>query len=397
MALVCAAGVALSGTILYVHGQIDRLGDSYTSFCSINDSINCDRVLSSTYARLFGIPVAWFALAAYAGMAAIFGAAAKTGDEDVRSRLLGLGAAGVTGALVFSGYMATVAIFRLETLCLLCMGLYTVSLLNIVLTVLAVRVVRAAGGRMPLHPAMAATIFVGGIAAVVVLAWATWPKSTAPLAATIRTPDDVKAADPEFFKYFEGLPKVDVEGILREGQARTLDPAKVTIVEFFDLECGHCRRNHQMMKDLLARRGDQVQLVHRHFPLDAACNDIVTMSVHPNACRAAEAVECAGLQGKHEEMIDILFANQGQLFAENLTRLAGKIGVDKDKLQHCLDEHQTLPVVLADARAGAKLDIKSTPTVFLGGRRLEGVLDAINKYEMAVILEMPPAPRAAGR
>ena len=109
-----------------------------------------------------------------------------------------------------------------------------------------------------------------------------------------------------------------------------------------------------------------MEIVHRHFPLDATCNDIVPTSIHPNACRAAEAVECAGLMGKHDEMLDIMFQNQGQLFAENLTRLAGKIGLDKDEMQRCLDDHRTLPLVLADARAGAKLDITSTPTVFIG-------------------------------
>jgi protein-disulfide isomerase len=147
-----------------------------------------------------------------------------------------------------------------------------------------------------------------------------------------------------------------------------------------------------LVKQLMAERGGQVELVHRHFPLDANCNDVVPSSLHPNACRAAEAVECAGLQGKHDEMLDILFKNQGQLFAENLVRLAGKIGLDKDALQRCLDEHRTLPVVLEDARAGARLEITSTPTVFIAGRRITGVLEELGKYEMAVIVD-GAAPR----
>jgi predicted DsbA family dithiol-disulfide isomerase len=79
------------------------------------------------------------------------------------------------------------------------------------------------------------------------------------------------------------------------------------------------------------------------------------------------------------------------LFEENLTRLAGKIGLDPAEMQRCLTEHRMLPVVLADARAGAKLDITSTPTVFIGGRRIKGVLEEVGKYEMAVILEASPA------
>jgi protein-disulfide isomerase len=60
-------------------------------------------------------------------------------------------------------------------------------------------------------------------------------------------------------------------------------------------------------------------------------------------------------------------------------------------MQRCLDEHRTLPVVLADARAGARLGITSTPTVFVGGRRIKGVLEEVGKYEMAVLMETPRA------
>ena len=66
-------------------------------------------------------------LAAYLGMAALFAQAARS-EGAARSRLLGLGAVGVIGSLVFSGYMGVISIFRLETLCLLCIGLYAVSI-----------------------------------------------------------------------------------------------------------------------------------------------------------------------------------------------------------------------------------------------------------------------------
>jgi len=384
--LVCLAGVGAAATILYVHGQIDRLGDSYTSFCTVNDSINCDRVLSSPYAKLAGVPVAWFALAAYLGLAALFAQAAR-GDDRSRSRLLRIGAVGLIGALVFSGYMAVIALVRLETLCLLCMALYAVAIVNTGLLVAALRASTQVDGTAPLRPATAAATFLAGVAAMSALAFFTWPPAAAPLSADIRTAEDVKAADPEFFAWYTALSRVDPSLLVRDDQAALTRTGKVLVVDFFDLECAHCKKNYLLVRELASRRSGLVEVVHRHFPLDATCNDVVPQSIHPNACRAAEAVECAGLQGKHDEMLDILFKNQGQLFAENLTRLAGKIGLDKDEMKRCLDEHRTLPLVLADARAGAKLDIKSTPTVFVGGRRIKGALEEVGKYEMAVLVE----------
>lgn len=393
LALVCVVGAGFAATILYVHGQIDAHGESYTSFCTVNSTINCDRVLTSPYAKLGGISVAWLALASYLGLAALFALAARTGRDDSRVRLLGLGTVGVIGALVFSAYMAVTAAIRIEALCLLCTGLYAVALVNAGLAAAAFRSVRHAGGPSPLPPMLAAATFLVSALGVTALGFLTWTNSTeAPISASIVTADDVKKADPEFYAWFTSQPKVGLSTLVRSEQVASLPHDKVVLVDFFDLECAHCKKNYLLIKDLVARRGQQIAIVHRHFPLDATCNDVVEVSVHPNACRAAEAVECAGLQGKHEEMIDILFANQGQLFAENLIRLGGKIGLDKDALQRCLDEHRTLPSVLADARAGAALDIQSTPTVFLGGRRIQGVLDSIGKYEMAVLIETPHGP-----
>jgi len=74
----------------------------------------------------------------------------------------------------------------------------------------------------------------------------------------------------------------------------------VTIVEFSDFLCVFCRRNAEMLSGLLARRSGQLRLVHRHFPLDTTCNDGVIRTMHPFACHAAAAVECAGEQGRYE-------------------------------------------------------------------------------------------------
>jgi uncharacterized membrane protein/protein-disulfide isomerase len=383
---VCLVGVGFSTTIIQVHSQIDQLGDKYTSFCNVNDSINCDRVLSSPYAKLAGIPVAWMSLAAWLGLAAIFAMVARS-EGDKQRRLLRIGALGITGSLVFSAYMAVISVFRLETICLLCTGLYGVALTSAVLLVLALRTARGADGESAFPASHAIATFVTGTAALAALAWTTWPDATAPLSDDIQTAEDVQRVDPEFFAWYTSLPKVDPASLLRDDQKALTGPGKVAIVDFFDLECAHCKKNYMLQKQLKQERADEVAIIHRHFPLDSSCNDVVPASIHPNACRAAEAVECAGLQGKHDEMLDLMFRYQGQLFAENLPRLAGKIDLDKEAFQRCLDEHTTLPLVLADARAGARLEITSTPTVFVGGRRVSGSLDDVGKYEMAVLVE----------
>lgn len=383
--MVSAIGVVVAATLSYVHSQIDTLGDSYTSFCNVNSSINCDKVLSSPFAKLYGIPVAWLGLVGYVVLAALFGHAAAARDEASR-RSLRLATVGVIGSVAFSAYMAVVSVFVLGTICLLCTGLYVVGVTLVGLTVVANRRTRRPGTSAALSPAHAGLAVVAAVALVSALAWATWPK---PQAATssVASAADAQKADPNFYTWYRSLPVVDLRTILRKDQLGAADSQKVVIVDFFDVECGHCRHNHDLLRQLEARRPDQVQLVHRHFPLDTSCNEVVPASIHPNACAAAEAVECAGLQGKLDEMLDVLFANQGQLFAENLPRLAARAGLDKAQFQSCLDQHKTLPRVLEDCRAGAKLEITSTPTTFVQGRRVKGTFDSGDKYDIAVAIE----------
>src|SRR5438874_13665412 len=91
---VALAGVAISTVTLVVHERV-AAGSGYTSFCNLGGIINCDAVLGSHYGVLLGVPVAAWALAAFAAgvLLALPGAfgAGSGGVADLL--LLGLGSA----------------------------------------------------------------------------------------------------------------------------------------------------------------------------------------------------------------------------------------------------------------------------------------------------------------
>jgi protein-disulfide isomerase len=74
--------------------------------------------------------------------------------------------------------------------------------------------------------------------------------------------------------------------------------AKVTLVEYSDFECPYCLNHASTLKQIRDEYSGKVRIVFRHFPL----------SFHANAQLAAEASECASLQGKFWEMHDKLFS-----------------------------------------------------------------------------------------
>src|SRR4051812_6966972 len=95
--------------------------------------------------------------------------------------------------------------------------------------------------------------------------------------------------------------------------------ATITLVEYGDFECPHCRRAHPLIKRLLKEKGKELNFVFRHFPL---------VEIHPNAYASATVAEAAGKQGKFWEMHDLIFENQEKLSNKFLMALADDIRLD---------------------------------------------------------------------
>ena len=60
--------------------------------------------------------------------------------------------------------------------------------------------------------------------------------------------------------------------------------------------------------------------------------------------------------------------------------------MDRSAFEACLDDPAPRARVMADAAAGASLGVKSTPTLFINGREVEGALDH-DAYEYVIAME----------
>jgi protein-disulfide isomerase len=143
--------------------------------------------------------------------------------------------------------------------------------------------------------------------------------------------------------------------------------APVTLLEYGDFECPHCGHAYPLLREVLARFGDQVRFVFRHFPLT---------NVHPHAQAASEAAEWAAGQGKFWELHDALYEKQPQLAAGHLLRFADELGLDRAALKRSLEEHTFFARVKEDFLGGLKSSVKGTPAFFINGVRHAG--DASN-------------------
>ena len=150
------------------------------------------------------------------------------------------------------------------------------------------------------------------------------------------------------------------------------DGAKVLVVKFNDFQCPACAQSHAAYKPILAKNESQnpgaVRVVLKDYPLNADCNPNSSM-VHPAACHAAVAARLAREHNRGEQMEDWLYTNQHGMTVDSVKKAALDIGQVTD---FDAKYAATLELVKADVALGTQLDIRSTPTFFINGVKVEG-------------------------
>jgi NhaA family Na+:H+ antiporter len=141
--------------------------------------------------------------------------------------------------------------------------------------------------------------------------------------------------------------------------------APVTLLEYGDYQCPHCRLVSYNIKDLQEHLGDRMRYVYRHLPIS---------SIHPDANFAAEAAEAADAQGKFWEMHDLLYEHE-ELNESHVIQYAEELGLDMDRFCSDIDDHVHSDRVRDDFRSGIRSGVNGTPTFFLNGERYDGAWD----------------------
>jgi protein-disulfide isomerase len=130
-----------------------------------------------------------------------------------------------------------------------------------------------------------------------------------------------------------------------------------------------------------------VKYVLKDFPLEAECNNNVTTSLHPAGCEASVAGRLAREHNRIEQFEDWVFTNQSTLTPDAVKRAAREVGQATDfdaRYEKLLEQ------VKADIAYGKTLGVRSTPTFFVNGVRIEGALPAVY-FDQAIAYELARA------
>jgi protein-disulfide isomerase/uncharacterized membrane protein len=169
--------------------------------------------------------------------------------------------------------------------------------------------------------------------------------------------------------------------------------APVKVVAYSDFLCPFCRNLASAFAGFLPSSQGRVAIYYKNYPLDQACNPSLSRTVHDGACELALGAVCANDQGKFWPYHDAVFSQPPENPSnEDVVRIATSAGLDGGALRQCLTSagaRQKLDREIGEARG---LEVASTPTVYLNGRKLEqigGFLKAIESESKRLGLPVP--------
>lgn len=156
--------------------------------------------------------------------------------------------------------------------------------------------------------------------------------------------------------------------------------AKVTVINFDDLECPYCARMHQsLFPSTLARYKDQVRFIYKDFPLT---------EIHPWAMHASVDANCLAAQSgdvywtyvdylhSHGEEVtgDSRDLNKSYATLDRIARQEATLGkLDSAKLDGCLAK-QDQSEVNASLKEATSLGLDGAPALFVNGERINGAV-----------------------
>ncbi len=380
-------GIALELTDVYYMTHTDS---DYVSMCAISEGANCQTVALSDYSTLLGSPVSVWAMAGY-----LFFAFLVVLTLFNLGSGYGLGLLGAMG-LLFLGISVWLVILMsliIHSICVLCVAIDFVNIFLLILSVLALRSVNKpffvtiwndilTTFRKPLRLLLIASFGLGLLGGGWVFgSWLVKLADAGPvLSAEEAGPqcDGKPGANPSGNTIQMG---VNEQGHPWIGAATPL----LVIEEFTDYQCPHCRKAHRTIRQQLSKYPDTLRVYHRHFPLDQACNSMVTRPFHKKACEMSRMAICAQQQGRFWEMNDYLFENSAALVKDEATYadIAARLELDGEKFSCCMNDIASNAVILKDVEDGIAAGVKGTPSFRIDGKLHVGSIpkDALKVLE----------------
>lgn len=340
--MVSFIGIFIAGTLSFSHltNRMPPCGSAG----------GCTGVLSSTFASVFNLPVAYIGLGAYFALAAIaILRSTKAGADWTMLIKVGFG---LTAVGVLASFWFTFAsLVYIREACLWCLGSAA--------TMIALFFLHASlwGKNPPEKPGQVDVV--ASVAGLVLATGLFIPSAMAATEAVNRATSFVKLDEATR----ETLLPADANRIWGNKDA------KVILVEFADPNCGSCRRAYQEVKKLIEPKLQSIAFAYRNLPL-------FQIPGHETSVQVAVAMEYAADKGKYREFYEKVFeeGNTERIKeVPGILSIAREVGLDSRELSSILSNKSDYSAKLdelttrvsEDMNLAQSFNISATPTFIL--------------------------------
>lgn len=343
------------------------------SMCNINEVLNCDAVTASRFSAFLGVPIALWGVMTNLVLLYFLGVSRfnLVQDPDRTSRYALL-LSGVT--VLASVVMAVISVTAMSNLCIFCITAYVLSIIGFIFTWMGAEDVSAENISNDIKDIFTSERWVAGfllaIPAFAFLANIMYLES--------HGLSDVEKMAKEKVAYWQVAPQQNFDLTKGLSMQKGTDEPVMTIVEFADFRCGHCKHAAAPLHNFTKNHPD-VRLIYKPFPLDGTCNEAMKNGGGDGiSCGLAFATLCSEkIAQKGWVVHDYIFENQEEItrmmnLDKNLESIATATGIQLEELKTCVNGTEIPEIVRNTAKEGEVAQIRGTPAIFVNGKLLDG-------------------------
>ncbi len=369
IASIAVVGIITTIKLAVIYYNANFNPYALSSFCSVNDFIDCDGIARTPEAQFLGIPLAYWGMFYYAFVfLMLFAQKLKNVKlfkfmEVFKNPMDYIASLGLF-AFCVSMILLCLSLFDIKKLCVLCAFTY---ILNLAIGCVATDFKN--GGfihsvKQSINDFLdAIKIKKYLIALIAVLAVAvgflTYTRVSFKFAPQVKRQMEFKE-----FKHKKNQYAV-------KGNLLGDENAKTIVYVYSDYQCPICPV-HNVMVHKLAKEMKNIKIVHKNLPLDTSCNAYLQSPFHQGSCIDAQYVIAAEKQGKLWDMNEILFEKKPQT-EDEILKLVENQGFDLEKLQEDANSLETMNQIKDEIDFAYKHGINGTPSTMINNEVYVGV------------------------
>ena len=143
------------------------------------------------------------------------------------------------------------------------------------------------------------------------------------------------------------------------------------IIEFFDYNCGYCKRSFSEIMDLISDNKN-IKIILKELPV-----------LGESSILASKASIASKKQGKYFEFHQQLMNFSGPITFKDIKKISEKLKINFQKLENDMNSNETIILLNENYRLAELIGVRGTPAFIIGNKLIPG---AIGKNEMLSLL-----------